>query len=234
VTEQPSLTPEIVLEVLRIIHREIELREATRELDQARAALEEDQIREQGSELRKVQRELARKSRELAGQIQALSKPADYAQETLVHDNRQLTDDGEPDEAMVTERTQEVTNWTELGTGALGAQMVKLTSAAVVMDEVEALLAELATGPPTLAAISEVIELLLETVRAPNASVVVQAPSATAPALVLVGIGDDGGRGSLEERAPGQATGNSGRILPEEFRQGLDVYLNVLEGKPTE
>ena len=60
---------------------------------------------------------------------------------------------------------------------------------------------------------------------------VVKAPPATASALLLIGRGDDGGRAFIENRAPGQATGTSGRDLPEEFRQGLDAYFDALEGK---
>ena len=44
-----------------------------------------------------------------------------------------------------------------------------------------------------------------------------------------MGIGDDGSKAFIEERTPGQATGKAGRKLPEEFRQGLDAYLNALE-----
>ncbi len=46
-----------------------------------------------------------------------------------------------------------------------------------------------------------------------------------------MGLGDDGRRAFIENRAPDQATGKSGRKLPEEFRQGLDAYLNALEGR---
>ncbi|SVC21265.1 uncharacterized protein METZ01_LOCUS274119, partial [marine metagenome] len=35
-------------------------------------------------------------------------------------------------------------------------------------------------------------------------------------------------------RAPEQAIGKAGRILPEEFRQGLDAYFDALEGKKIE
>jgi hypothetical protein len=51
--------------------------------------------------------------------------------------------------------------------------------------------------------------------------------SATSAALTLMG------RGNRTERAAGgeqeQATGSSGRVLPEEFRAGLDAYFNSFE-----
>jgi len=58
----------------------------------------------------------------------------------------------------------------------------------------------------------------------------VKAPPATASALMLMGLGDDGNRAFIGNRAVNQSTGTAGRKLPEEFRQGLDVYLNALEG----
>ena len=107
----------------------------------------------------------------------------------------------------------------------------KLMEAAVVMDEVEELLATPTTGPPTIAAILEVLEILLETGRLPNAPMIVKAPPATASALMLMGLGDDRNRAFIENRVVNQSTGKSGRKLPEEFREGLDAYLNALEGR---
>ena len=75
------------------------------------------------------------------------------------------------------------------------------------------------------------IEILLKTHRLPNAPMVVMAPPASALAKALAGIGDDGSRASIENRAPDQATGKAGRKLPAEFRQGLDAYFNALEGR---
>ena len=75
------------------------------------------------------------------------------------------------------------------------------------------------------------LEILLETARLPNAPMIVKAPPATESALMLIGIGDDQSKAYIEGRAPDQATGKAGRKLPEEFRQGLDAYLNALEGR---
>ena len=51
---------------------------------------------------------------------------------------------------------------------------------------------------------------------------------------MLMGLGDDGSQAFVENRAPGQATGKTGRTLPEEFRAGLDLYFDALEGKALE
>ena len=109
-----------------------------------------------------------------------------------------------------------------------------MNAAVVVMDEARRILARPDTGPRAIAAESEVIEILLETGRVPNAPVVVKAPPASASALMLMGMGDDAGSAFIEHRATGQATGVAGRNLPEEYRQGLDVYFDALEGKSIE
>ena len=102
------------------------------------------------------------------------------------------------------------------------------------MEEVQEILSQPDTGPKAIAAITEVIEILLETGRLPNAPMVVKVSPTSTPALRLLGLGDDGSTAFIEKRAPRQATGKAGRILPEEFRQGLDAYFNALEGKKIE
>jgi hypothetical protein len=189
--ELPNLTPEIILEVIRIINQEIELREETRELHQSMGGIDDEAYKESGLELSQTQSELAEKSLELIEQIKKLPM-----QEHAL----------------------------------MKKQIEKLTNAEVVMTEVAELLATPAAGPPTIAAISEVIEILLETARLPNAPMVVKAPPTITSALLLMGLGDDDSRAFIEERAPGLATGKTGRKLPEEFRHGLDAYINALEG----
>ena len=190
--ELPNLPPEIVLEVLRIIDREIQLREETRELEQAKEAITLDAYTERSIDLYDTQITLTEDTREVAAQISLLPN----AEERLIQQ-----------------------------------QLAKVTAAADVMDEVEDILAEPDTGPKAIAAITEVIEILLQTCRIPNTPMVMTAPPATASALMLMGIGDDTGTAFLENRSPRQATGKAGRVLPEEFRQGLDAYFNVLEGR---
>ena len=190
--ELPNLPPEIVVEVMRIINREIQLREETRELEQAKAAVSPDEYRERSIALYDTQITLTEDTREVEAQISLL-----------------------PD-------AQE---------GFIQRQLAKVARAAEVMEEVEDILAEPDTGPKAIAAITEAIEILLETGRIPNAPMIINAPPATASALSLLGVGDDSGRASIENRSPRQATGKAGRVLPEEFRQGLDAYFNALEGR---
>lgn len=232
--ELPSLTPEMILEVMRIINREIELREETRELDQAIGAIEQETYERRGADLSATQAGLAMKSRELAEQIRAMPNAPDHADETLAREIEALFDKGELAGEALAKRIEWLTGRTKLGKKVLQGQIDKLTKAATVMDEVEALLARPATGPPTVAAIVEVLEILLETQRMPNAPMIVKAPSATTSALMLMGLGDDDSRAFIENRAPGQATGKTGRKLPEEFRAGLDAYFDALEGKKIE
>ncbi len=199
----PNLPPEIVVEILRLINREIQLREETRELEQAKDALNADKYFEKGSTLSDTQYEIAEDTREVARQINLLPTAAEpFIQE----------------------------------------QYAKVSMAAEVMEEAESILAKPDTGPKAIAAISEVIEILLQTKRTPNS------PSggggggdtpgggsggalaSIVSALRLTGGGDDSGTAFIEKRAPKQAVGKTGRVLPEEFRQGLDAYFNTLEG----
>ncbi len=190
--ERPNLPPEIVLEVMRIIDREIQLREETREVEQAKEALTPDEYSERTIALYDTQITLTEDTREVADQISLLPN----AQEPLIQQ-----------------------------------QLAKVAQAADVMGEVEDILAEPNTGPEAIAAITEVIEILLQTRRLPNAPMVTTAPPPTASALTLLGLGDDSGSAFIENRSPRQATGKTGRVLPEEFRQGLDTYFNTLEGR---
>ena len=190
--ELPNLPPEIVVEVMRIINREIQLREEIRELQQAKEAMSDDEYDARSIALYDTQITLTEDTREVEAQISLLPD----AHERFIQN-----------------------------------QLSKVARAADVMEEVEDILAEPDTGPRAIAAITEVIEILLETGRVPNAPMITTAPPATASALMLLGVGDDSGRAAIENRSPRQATGKTGRVLPEEFRQGLDAYFNALEGR---
>ena len=188
----PNLPPEIVVEVMRIINREIQLREETRELEQAKEALSTDEYSERSMALYDTQITLTEDTHEVKTQISLLPDAHKHF---------------------------------------IQQQLAKVSRAAEVMEEVEEILAEPNTGPKAIAAITEVIEILLQTARVPNAPMVTNASSASASALMRVGIGDDSDSAFIESRSPQQATGKAGRVLPEEFRQGLDAYFDALEGK---
>ena len=191
--ELPNLPPEIILRVLRVIDREMQLREETREVEQAKNALTEDEYYLRSEPLSDTQYDLAEETLEIAEEILLLP---------------------------------------EANTPFIQQQYQKVARAAEVMDETESILATPETGPKAIAAITEVIEILLETRRTPNAPPITNAPPATAAAIMLMGAGDgdDSGQAFIEKRSPLQTTGRAGRVLPEEYRQGLDVYFNILEG----
>ena len=203
--EVPNLPPELIVRVLRVINREIQLREETREVEQARKVLKADKYYERSESLSDTQYDLAEETREIANEIRLLP---------------------------------------EANTGFIQEELAKVAKAAVVMDEAESILARPETGNEAIAAISEAIEILLAVKREPNApgggggntpssssSGSTKGLASIFSALRLKGMGDDSGTAFIEKRSPKQATGKTGRVLPEEFRQGLDAYFNVLEGR---
>ncbi len=105
-----------------------------------------------------------------------------------------------------------------------------------VMAETTEILVKPETGPPAIAAETEIIELLLKSKRFnPNAGGGGGADpggggsgDTETPALALVGSGANE-KENREELSATQATGTTGRPLPEEFRTGLDQYFNRLE-----
>jgi len=72
----PNLPPGIVLEVLRLINREIQLREEARELEQTKEALSVDEYRERGLRLYKTQITFTEDACELAVQTACPARPS--------------------------------------------------------------------------------------------------------------------------------------------------------------
>ncbi len=202
--EVPNLPPELIVRVLRVINREIKLREETREAEQARKVLNADKYYERSESLSDTQYDLAEETREIANEIRLLP---------------------------------------EANTGFIQEELAKVAKAAEVMDEAESILARPETGNEAIAAITEAIEILLAVKREPNSPSgggggntpggggSAKGLASILSALRLKGMGDDSGTAFIEKRSPKQATGKAGRVLPEEFRQGLDAYFNVLEGR---
>jgi hypothetical protein len=94
------------------------------------------------------------------------------------------------------------------------------------------------TGPQAIAAETEAIELLLATRRMKPGG---GGGSGSTPggggggdtktsALAMLGRGVNE-KEVREERDVGQASGQSGPVLPEEFRAGLDEFFNRLESR---
>ncbi|MCE9519232.1 MAG: hypothetical protein K8R87_06750, partial [Verrucomicrobia bacterium] len=119
-----------------------------------------------------------------------------------------------------------------------GKELQLLEAVKHVMDEAGGLLDAPETGPTTIAAETEAIELLLQAKRqsskggggggsSPGQS---GGGSETSSLAALSELGP-GANPDAERvnRNVGQSTGHAGREFPEEFKNGLDVYFNKLE-----
>jgi hypothetical protein len=128
------------------------------------------------------------------------------------------------------------------GESSFGQEIQLFEKVEEVMAEATDILATPDTGPKAIGAESEVIELLLAAQAASSNSgggggggggAGSATPgggstgAASASALALVGSGNRTQRAAGGEKD--QATGSSGRVLPEEFRAGLDSYFNRFE-----
>ncbi|MFK8115350.1 MAG: hypothetical protein AB8B91_24345 [Rubripirellula sp.] len=122
------------------------------------------------------------------------------------------------------------------GEADFAKELGMLNEVAGVMQETVEILAKPETGPPAIAAETEIIELLLKSKRFnPNAGGGGGSDpggggggKTETPALALVGAGMND-KEVREEMSATQATGTTGPGLPEEFRSGLDQYFNRLE-----
>jgi hypothetical protein len=197
-----SLPPEVVLETMKILEDEVNLREETRVAQQARAALPVDEVLRQAEGLADRQDALADRIVDLVDRL--LEEPA--------------------------------------GESSFGQEIQLFEKVEEVMAEATDILATPDTGPKAIGAESEVIELLLAAQAASSNSgggggggggAGSATPgggstgAASASALALVGSGNRTQRAAGGEKD--QATGSSGRVLPEEFRAGLDSYFNRFE-----
>lgn len=123
------------------------------------------------------------------------------------------------------------------GAEQFGQEIQLLTAVSEVMHEATAILGRPETGSPAIAAETHAIELLLESKRInPNGgggSGGAQpggggTGTTTDSAMSLVGSGINA-QELTEDHGISQSTGETGRVLPEEFRAGLDEYFNRLE-----
>jgi hypothetical protein len=109
-----------------------------------------------------------------------------------------------------------------------------LSAVDTVMSEAALILGQPETGAPAIAAETEAIELLLQSKRinpkgggggggsSPGGG---GTGNTTDSALALLGKGRNE-KEVREERGVQQSTGETGAVLPEEFRRGLDQYFN--------
>jgi len=196
-----SLPPAIVLECLRILEGEVNLREETRVAEQAKPALADILYGTLAGGLSKTQGSLEQRVKDVTRQIRELPNAE----------------------------------------AEFGREIKLLGAVAVVMGDAKQILARPETGSPAIGAETEAIELLLQSRRinprggggggsTPGGG---GGGSTVDSALALLGLGVNG----KEVRDPGTAThavGTAGRVLPEEFRAGLDQYFSRLDSKDSQ
>ena len=195
-----SVPPEVVLEAMKILEDEVNLREETRVAQQAKSAID---------------------PADFAGQAEALADRQDALADRVVD---------------VVERLLEETD----GERTFGPEIRLFEKVEEVMAEATDILGSPDTGPKAIGAETEAIELLLAAQAAAGNSGGGGGGGgggttaggggtgiASSAALALVGRGNRTGGGAGGEQE--QATGASGRVLPEEFRAGLDAYFNRFE-----
>ena len=125
------------------------------------------------------------------------------------------------------------------GEMAFGKEIQLLSAVGVVMEETTGILARPETGSPAIAAETEIIEMLLQSKRInpkggggggganPGGG---GGGTTTDSAIALLGKGVNKDEVRTEDEVT-QAVGDSGPVLPEEFRAGLDEYFNQLENR---
>ena len=126
------------------------------------------------------------------------------------------------------------------GEQSFGKEIKQLTNASFAMGDAFEYLAEADTGPNAIAAETEAIEWLLLTKRSGggggggggnNAGAGSRSGAAWGgSALARLG-GSKEKSAKIVKRSANQATGRTGRELPEEYRNGLDVFFEKLESE---
>ena len=213
-----NLPPEIVLEAMQILEAETNLREETRVAEQRRAGLESDAFSALADRLAETQTALARR---VGGMVDKLADMPDGLvrfDEAIQRMERDLLPEADKPPRF--------------------AREIRLFQAVEgVMDEAAGILARAETGRRAIAAETEAIELLLQTQfgggggggggggNSPGGGA---GGSTRDSALARLGGGVNA-RARLEAPEEDQAVGRSGRVLPEEFRDGLDAYFNAFE-----
>jgi hypothetical protein len=213
-----NLPPEIVLEAMQILEAETNLREETRVAQQRRAGLGSDAFKTRADGLAETQAKLARR---VGGMIDKLADMPDGPvrfDEAIERMERELLPAADKPPRFDRE--------------------IRLFQAVeAVMDEAQGILASPETGRRAIAAETEAIELLLQSQfgggggggggggNSPGGG---GSGSTTDSALARLGAGINA-RARLEAPEEDQAVGKSGRVLPEEFRDGLDAYFNAFE-----
>jgi hypothetical protein len=185
---------------MRILHGEMNLREATRSAEQARSLESTTEFAARAKACERTQAELFQRTRAVLTDIRALPEG----------DNR------------------------------FSKEIASVELAGMAMLDATVILSQPDTGPKAIAAQTEAIELLLQSKRnSPK-------PSAGGKSGTSPGGGSNGDtdRAALEQFGPSsdrsgrtvqrdvmQATGTNEQLLPEEFRDGLDVFYQAIESR---
>ena len=195
-----SLPPDVVLEAMRILEDEMNLREETRVTQQGKPAVAAEEFGRRATLLAVQQDGLASRLLKLKDQLVAF-----------------------PDSSA-----------------NFGPEIELFGKVEEIMQEAAGIMRRPDTGKEAIAAETEAIERLLESQAANGGGGGGSGSgSGTSPggggsgstsdsALTLLGRGHNG-KVKREGPEDEQATGAAGRVLPEEFRQGLDAYFNRFE-----
>ena len=192
------MPPSIILEVLKITEAEMELRDLTRETEQAREALEASEISERTMPLAEEQEDIV------------------FRTEVVIEDIKDL-DNGEVE---------------------FGQEIKILRAARSAMLEAYDGLDDEITGPTTIAAETEAIELLLRSRRAGGgggggggASPGGGSGGTEATAALALAGRSNGENESIEARDVDRSTASVASKIPAEFQEALDRYFDALEGR---
>jgi hypothetical protein len=208
----------VVLEAMQILEDETNLREETRVAEQLRPALETAAFGARAGGLADTQRTLA-------SRVAALVERLADAPDGPVRFDAAIERLG----AEIVPKREEA--------GRFAREIRLFQAVEQVMAEASSILGLPDTGRRAIAAETEAIELLLQSQfgggggggggggNTPGGG---GTGTTRESALARLGEGINA-RARLEAPEEEQAIGRSGRVLPEEFRDGLDAYFNALE-----
>ncbi len=231
-----SLPPSVVLEVLQILEGQVNLREETRVVEQARRPDAEDAHRQEVAKLSKRQDELDKRVVAVVERIKTLPplEATPLAQSSGSGEGLPGQSNGLP-LSQVPSKAE-----TELPTPEqrFADEIQRLEQADRLMIESISTFEKSETGKPSIAVQTEIIELLLQSKRInPKSGGGGGATpggggkgDTTDAAIALIGSGLDL-KANKEERETIQSTGHTGSTFPEEFRDGLNRYFERLESR---
>ena len=199
--DSDSLPPSLILEAMRILEGEMNLRESTRVAEQARTAIQASEQRDEALRLGGLQADLQNRTAHLIDSIEELPEGANrFAKDLkLLREVHQVMGEA------VTILTPVADNMGDTGSNAIAAET----------EAIELLLKSKRINPKGGGGGGS----------DPGGG---GTGTTSESALALVGAGLNQNE-RREAREVSQVTGETGQSLPEEFRAGLDEYFNRLE-----